>query len=511
MNTGKICVSICAEASGTFIENIYRAAEIADIVEMRFDCLEKDELQNTLSIVKNLEISKSLLATFRPKEQGGKRELTFTERVKFWESFFSNNNLKNLYVDFEFDLQSIFNLKSTKSIFSFHDFAGVPENLFGNYDIFKKIINHFILKIAVQTDDISDSLSLWKLLEKSKTDKKQLVPIAMGEAGKWTRILGLAHGAPVTYAALDAGGETAPGQITAQDMIDVYRVKQLNHQTEVYGVVGNPVAHSLSPFMHNAAFRFHKLNAVYIPFEVKNLDRFVKRMVRTETREIEWNLKGFSVTIPHKQSIIKYLDRIDETARKIGAVNTVKIESGKLYGFNTDAAGFIEPLKNAYGDLRNVKVAILGNGGAARAAVYALKNEAAIVTIFARNPKRAESLAKEFGIELKEFPKTENQISITDFNDFDIVVNATPLGTKGALENETPVIASQIERVKLVYDLIYNPFETKFITEARKANVPTIGGLAMLVAQGIKQFEIWTGKTAPVPEMSRAALERIKN
>jgi len=511
MNNGKICVSVCAETPGEFIENIYRVAEIADIVEMRFDCLEKDELQNTLLKVKNLEISKSLLATFRPKEQGGKRELTFTERVKFWESFFSNNNLKNFYVDFEFDLQSIFNLKSTKSIFSFHDFAGVPENLLGNYDIFKNIIDADILKIAVQTDDISDSLAVWKLLEKSKTDKKLLVPIAMGEAGKWTRILGLAHGAPLTYAALEAGGETAPGQITARDMIDVYRVKELNDQTEVYGVVGNPVAHSLSPFMHNAAFRFHKLNSVYIPFEVKNLDRFIKRMVRTETREIEWNLKGFSVTIPHKQSIIKYLDHIDETALRIGAVNTVKIDGGKLCGFNTDATGFIAPLKNAYGDLRDVKVALLGGGGAARAAIYALKNEAAIVTIVARDSEKAESLAKEFGIELKEFPKKTSIKPQADFNDFDIVVNATPLGTKGSLENETPAIASQIERVKLVYDLIYNPFETKFVTEARKANVPTIGGLAMLVAQGMKQFEIWTGKTAPVPEMSRAALERIKN
>ncbi|MDQ3324050.1 MAG: shikimate dehydrogenase [Acidobacteriota bacterium] len=509
MNNGKICVSVCAETSDEFIENINRATEIADVVELRFDCLEKNELQDALLKVKNLEISKFLLATFRPQEQGGKRELTFTERVKFWESFFWNNNLENLYADFEFDLKSIFNLKSTKSIFSFHDFAGVPDNLATIYNTGKTLTNADILKIAVQADDISDSLAVWNLLEKSKTDKKQIVPIAMGEAGKWTRILGLAHGAPLTYAALDAGNETAPGQITARDMIDVYRVKKLNEQTEVYGIVGNPVAHSLSPFMHNAAFRFHKLNCVYIPFEVKNLDEFVKRFARPETREIEWNLKGFSVTIPHKQAIIKYLDSSDETARKIGAVNTVKIDNGKLCGFNTDAAGFIEPLKNAYGDLRRVKVAVLGNGGAARAAIYALKNEVAIVTIFARNPEKAESLAEEFGIKLKELARTENRKPKTDFNDFDIVVNATPLGMKGALENETPAIAPQIERVKLVYDLIYNPFETKFIKEAGKANVPTIGGLAMLVAQGMKQFEIWTGKDAPMQEMSRAALERV--
>ncbi len=510
MNNGKICVSVCAETAEEFIENIRRAEEFADVIELRFDCLEKQEFETSLSKILAQEYKKPLLITFRPKEQGGKRELTLRERIKFWEFLFYQNKHKNLYVDFEFDLHIIFNLKSTKTIFSFHDFSGDTDNLTANYNIYQTLTSADILKFAVQTDDIADSLEVWALLEKAESDNKQIVPIAMGEAGKWTRILGLAFGAPLTYAALDAGRETAPGQITAREIMEVYRVKELNKNTEIYGVVGNPVSHSLSPQMHNEAFKFHDLNAVYIPFEVKNLDEFIKRMVRKESREINWNIKGFSVTIPHKQSIIKHLDAIDETALKIGAVNTVKIENGKLYGFNTDTNGFIEPLKTAYGDLKNVKVAILGSGGAARAAIYALKNEGAIVTIFARNLEKAESLAKEFEIELKELPKTGNQTSKADFNHFDIVVNATPLGTKGALENETPLLAEQMENVKLVYDLVYNPFETKFIGEARKAFVPTIGGLAMLVAQGMKQFEIWTGKTAPMREMSAAALRKLK-
>jgi 3-dehydroquinate dehydratase/shikimate dehydrogenase len=510
MNTGKICVSVGAETAGEFVENIERAAEIADVVELRFDCLKESELDSALRKFSILDAEKPFIITFRPREQGGRREISFGERVKFWQAFFHKNKRKNIYVDFEFDLQTVFNLKTTESIVSFHDFSGVSENLSTVFEILK-ITNAEILKIAARADDITDALAVWKLLDGARAENKKLVPIAMGEAGKWTRILGLAYGAPLAYAALDVGSETAAGQLTIAEMIDVYRVKQLNEQTEIYGVVGNPIAQSLSPFMHNAAFKFYDLNAVYIPFEVKNLNDFVRRMVEKPTCELDWNLRGFSVTMPHKQVIVEHLDETDDAARAIGAVNTVKIADGKLCGFNTDADGFIAPLRNAYGDLRGARVALLGSGGAARACTYALKNEDANITIFARNLKKAERLAADFDIDLKQFLKTEDQKPKTDFNDFDVLINATPLGTKGAFENETPAIAAQIENVKLVYDLIYNPFETKLMSEARKKSVPTVGGLAMLVAQGAKQFEIWTEKAAPLREMSRAALRKVKN
>jgi 3-dehydroquinate dehydratase/shikimate dehydrogenase len=367
--------------------------------------------------------------------------------------------------------------------------------------------NSHILKIAAQTNEITDSIAVWKLLEQAKSDNKQIIPIAMGEAGKWTRILGLAHGAFLTYAALDTGKETASGQFSVRDLIETYRVKELNEQTEIYGIIGNPVSQSVSPEMHNAAFKFYQLNSVYIPFEIKDLESFLHRMVKKETREIELNFKGFSVTIPHKQAIIEHLDFIDETASAIGSVNTVKIVDDKFYGYNTDAPGFLAPLQNAYGNLENVKVAVLGAGGAARAAIYALKKEDASVTIFARNLEKAGVLAAEFQIEAKELPLPQS--SSSSFKDFDIVVNTTPLGMKGKYELETPAIAEQIENVHLVYDLVYNPFETRLIKEARKVDVPTISGLAMLVAQGMKQFEIWTDLDAPMKEMSAAALRKL--
>lgn len=504
MNNGRICVSISAETATEFLENIERAEKLADVVELRFDYLKKEELKRALLATVARIGEKPFIATFRRKAEGGRRDLTVRERVEFWEQLFALNRRKNLLVDIEWDLRSILNLKTTASIVSLHDFSGTPANLSTSYEIFRRITDADILKFAVRTDDINDSIAVWKLLESAKTDGKRLVPIAMGESGRWTRILGLAHGAPLAYAALEAGRETASGQFTAHDLSEVYRVKQLSERTEIYGVVGNSVAQSLSPFMHNAAFKSHDLDAVYIGFAVKNLDEFIEKFVRESTREIDLNFKGFSVTIPHKQSVIKHLGFIDETAREIGAVNTVKIDDGKLYGFNTDADGFIEPLQTAYGDLRAAKIGIFGGGGAARACIYALKKAGAAITVFARDAEKANAINENFGVETKEFKQK-------DFNDFDVLVNATPLGTSGELERETPAVARQIEGVKMIYDLVYSPFETAFIKEARKVNVPTLGGLAMLVAQGARQFEIWTGKTAPLKEMGAAALGRINN
>ena len=211
------------------------------------------------------------------------------------------------------------------------------------------------------------------------------------------------------------------------------------------------------------------------------------------------------MTIPHKQNIIKHLDYLDDSAEKIGAVNTVKIENGKLYGYNTDAHGFIDPLKNAYGDLKNAKVAILGAGGAARACIYALKNEGAKVTFFARNIEKAKNLAEEFQVELKELGTRNSELGTLN-----IVVNATPLGTKGELETQTPATSEQLKNIQLAYDLVYNPFETRFLREAKNANIPTIGGMAMLIAQAIEQQKIWTGLDAPMKEMSQAALQKLK-
>ncbi len=504
MNRGKICVSVCAENADEFIEKIKRAAEFADVIELRFDCLETDYETLFIPLNELLEnVDWKFLFTFRPKSQGGKRNLSFDQWNCFWNS---GIDVLASMVDKEIELIDENNdVFSPRIICSHHILDSHNDNIIHIYQNITSNEQVEIVKIAVQANEITDSLAVWKLLEKAKSENKQLIPIAMGEAGKWTRILGLAYGSPITYASLEEGNETAPGQISAQDLIEVYRVRELNEETEIYGVIGNPVSHSLSPYMHNAAFKHHKLNSVYIPFEVSNLKEFIKRMVREETREIDWNLKGFSVTIPHKEAIMNLLDFIDEDAKKIGAVNTVKVVDGKLHGYNTDVHGFIEPLQNSYRDLNGANVGIIGSGGAARACIYGLKKEGANVTIFARNIKKAKNLSDEFGVQSSEFRVGEN-----NFNDFDILVNTSPLGMKDSNENKTPATAEQMKNLHLVYDLVYNPFETLFMREAKSVDVPTIGGLAMLVTQGMKQFEIWTGLETPMQIMSQAALQRLR-
>ena len=501
MNNGKICVSVCAKTAKELVEQIKRADELADVIEIRFDCLEENELSG---FVENLPLLNCLLATFRTKLEGGKRDLSLKDRLDFWKKFSQSNKNKDYYVDFETDTSLLPSLVKGKKILSTHYFNQVPRNLADVFSGLSDFGNDAIVKIAVKTEDITDSIPIWQLLKQAKSENKEIIPIAMGESGKWTRILGLAHGAFFTYTSLDSGKETAPGQVTAKDLIEVYRAKELDETTDVYGILGNNTSVSLSPLIHNTAFKFHKLNSVFVPLQVHNLDEFIAKMVKPETQEVDLNFKGFSVTIPHKQSIIKHLDFINETAKKIGAVNTVKIVDGKLHGFNTDAQGFIEPLKHIYGDLNGAKVAILGAGGAARACVYALQKESADVTIFTRHIEKATDLAKSFEVELEP---SENQKS--KIKNFEIIVNATPLGMKGKAEGETPLTAEQMKNAKLVYDLVYIPQETELIKQAKSLNIPTLGGLEMLLAQANEQQKIWTGLEVPLEEISDVVSEKL--
>lgn len=508
MNEGRICVSVCAGTPEEFIELIGRAAAEADVVELRYDCLTDLDPEDERAVAElrarclAAAGGKPVIETYRPSEQGGRRSVSRRERLAF-----RKNSVPGTGADLEEDIAGEFADRGfAPLICSHHEMEGVPADLERIYQRIRDTNpSADIIKIAGRPDEITGSLAVWELLETAAADGKRVIPIAMGEPGLWTRILGPAFGSPLTYASPGTGRETAPGQIRAADMREVYRVPELNRRTDIYGVVGSPVGHSLSPYMHNAAFRRHGLDAVYIPFEVADAASFFEKMVRPETRRIDWNLRGFSVTIPHKERILELVDEPDPTARAIGAVNTVRIDNGRLRGWNTDAPGFIAPLRSAYGSLKNARVGLIGSGGAARACLYALVGEGAVPTIYARNSERAAALAGSFDARHAPLPDADSA-----YDGVDILVNATPLGTAGALENETPATAAQMKNLHLVYDLVYNPLETLFLREAKSVGIPTIGGLAMLVAQGMKQFEIWTGLDAPMRTMSRAVLQKLK-
>lgn len=496
-NKVKICVPVGAAEFDELLALCERAANVADVVELRLDYLREVDFEKLISVIRSIPCQ--TLLTFRPKKQGGKSDANLEERLQFWSKA---KSLPASFFDFELDLAQA--LKDEKEInwqrviVSHHDFEKTPDDLETLYERMSNTPAR-IIKIATQANDIADCLAHFRLLERAKKEGRELIPIAMGEAGKITRILAPSRGAFLTYAALDEAQANAPGQITAKDLREIYRIDEIDMEIKFYGLVGHPVSHSLSPDMHNAALRHHGINAFYWRLDTKDLATFVEWNLRKKLFGLNWC--GASVTIPHKQTVMKHLDWIDETAKEIGAVNTIVIENDLLLGYNTDAKGFIEPLKNVYGDLRDASCALIGAGGAARAAVWALQGEGAEVTIFARD---VEKVKKEFDVNVK-------QLGDSKFSGFDIVVNTTPLGTKGALENETPATAEQLYGVGLVYDLVYNPLTTRFMREAQEVYVPTIGGLAMLVAQAMEQFKLWTGLDAPMDVMSQAALQRVSS
>src|SRR6185295_18682836 len=245
-----------------------------------------------------------------------------------------------------------------------------------------------------------------------------------------------------------------------------------------------PVSHSISPHLHNEAFAATGTNAVYVPFEVSDVRTFIKRMVHPRTRELNWNLRGLSVTAPHKASVMDQLDWIDPAAQEIGAVNTIVVRGDELAGYNTDTGGFIKPLAGRVSDLAQARVAILGAGGAASAALWSLNQLGARATIFARDNAKARALGEKFGVDWES-------LADASFQDFDVVVNATPLGTARLFEDQTPASALQLQGARLAYDLVYNPVDTKFLRDARAAGCETLGGLEMLVTQATDQFRLW--------------------
>jgi 3-dehydroquinate dehydratase / shikimate dehydrogenase len=452
-----------------------RAVELADWIELRLDCLE--EIPDNFK-----EITRPLILTFRPSEQGGHRELTKAERQRFWSSNAPHG--ETIWWDVEGDLVHDLAPDWSRVIVSHHDFSSVPTDL---EQIYERLAQTpaAVIKIAVQANDILDCLPVFNLLDRARSEGRELIAIAMGNAGVATRVLGPSRGSFLTYGALDDEAATAPGQVNARKLRSLYHLDTIDNETMICGLVGLPVMHSISPRIHNTAFVKSGVNGVYLPFEVHDVIQFCRRMVHPRTRELNWNLRGLSITAPHKQTVMECLDWIDPDAKEIGAVNTVIIEGDRLLGYNTDAAGLIVPLLKRFTTLQDANVAIIGAGGAALAAIWALQRQHANVTLFARNVTKVQTLADSFGIKCMS-------LADASFAGFDLVINTTPVGS-GAYINQSPVTREQLSGSRCVYDLIYNPAETLLLREALEAGCETLGGFEMLVAQAGLQFELWTG------------------
>ena len=268
---------------------------------------------------------------------------------------------------------------------------------------------------------------------------------------------------------------------------------------KTYGIIGHPIAHSLSPAMHNAAFKAEGIDAEYRLFEIDPNDPedLANFCYETDLNKIA----GFSVTMPYKQAITAYMDSYDSLAKIVGSVNTVSNEESKLIGYNTDATGAMEALQEK-ATLPEKKALIMGAGGAARAVIYSLREFGVNVHIFNRTIEKAEELADEFEVNTVEFRQIKNA-------NFDIIINATPVGSTPNM-NESLLQADQIKKEAVVMDIITNPLKTQLLQEAEKAGAETISGERMLLHQAAGQFEIWFQKTAPIKAMEEALYRKLK-
>lgn len=494
---GKLCVAITGSTPSEMVERAVEAARENSFLEFRLDYLANPAAAlPRFKQFLNERSEVTAIATCRRVAAGGKFKGTIAAELEILEKA---SDAGFHLVDVE--LQTATAMKrgqldklrahGAALIISYHDFAATKDL----DDIFERMRPYEpeFYKVVSTAKHLSDNVTMMHFLERTR-DQANMVGIVMGEQGIISRVLGLRAGSIFTFAAATTGEETGPGQIAVRTLNETYRIDQLDAATKVYGVAGNPIKHSLSPLMLNTAFRRETVNAVFLALQTNRLNDLL-----TLVREVP--ISGLAVTMPLKEEILKHLERTDPLSEKVGACNTiVRSQDGKLYGFNTDVAAIIRPLERRL-PLKDAKVLVMGAGGAARAAVFGLKDKGAEVFVMNRTPETAQKLARQ--AKAKTF-KRENLAK----TNFDVIINATPSGMAGV--KPASMLEPKEINARLVFDLVYNPLETPLIRMAREKSIPVITGVEMFVHQGARQFEIWTGKPAPEEDMLRVVVHALR-
>lgn len=467
-----LCVSVTAPSMAE-LRVARDRVEGADLIELRLDTVRDPSVAGALEGRRG-----PVILTCRAAWEGGHFQGSEEERRRILREALERGAE---YVDIEWKAGFTDVIASTRGqrvVLSSHDFSGVPADLQDRARAMRAT-GADVVKIAVKANRLSDCLPLMNLA----CPDGRTVLIAMGDAGLSTRILPGRFRSAWTY----AGSIRDVGQVTAHTLLHDYRFRSIGARTALYGLAGLPVAHSVSPAMHNAAFAAAGLDAVYLPLPATDADDFM-----AFARGLD--LQGASVTIPHKVALLDRADAIDDAAREAGAVNTLRLREGRWEGRNTDIASFLHPLDQRRVDLTKARVSILGAGGSARSVAIATASRGANVTVHARNPQQAAAVAAIGAGHVGTWPPASGA--------WDLLVNCTPIGMHPHV-NESPVPAASLGG-GLVYDLVYNPQETCLLRDAAAAGCATIGGLDMLVGQAVEQFSWWTG-TQPDPVVMRAA------
>ncbi len=488
LRLSRVCVAVIASEVGELIEKAEALARDNSFLELRLDYISHPATALTrLREFCETHPHITVIATCRRAASGGKFKGSITAQLEILaKAGAAGCQLVDVELQTAVRMKAaqIAKLESKASIvLSFHDF-GATQKLDETLEKMSTYPADFY-KVVSTARSLYDNVTMMRFLEKHRDDHS-LVGLCMGEQGIISRVLAVRAGSRFTFAAVTPAEKTAPGQVTAQELRSTYRIDQVDAATKVYGVVGDPVSHSLSPAIMNAALRRENVNGVFLPLHAKSLKDLLACV-----RDIP--IHGLAVTMPYKQEILPFLDNTDPFTAKIGACNTVvRSQDGKLYGFNTDTSGVVRPLEQRM-TLNDARILVLGAGGAARAAVFGLKERGAQIFILNRSLAAAQKLARQAKA------KTIKRADLKRL-DFDVIINATPVGMGNT--RDSPLNADEI-KAQYVFDMIYDPAETRLLQLAKQRGAQVIPGREMFVHQAARQFEIWTGKPAPREDMLR--------
>jgi 3-dehydroquinate dehydratase/shikimate dehydrogenase len=464
-------------------EHIHLVEQGAKLVELRLDYITGEV--NLKRLIKDRP--GPVIISCRRQIDGGRWAGTEPQRLMLLRSAIAEGVE---YVDLEEDVAgTVPRYGKTKRIVSLHDFAKTPDDLESIHARMAKC-HPDIIKIAGMANNPNDNIRMLELISKSKIPT---VALCMGDMGTPSRTLAGKFGAPFTYATFHHERTLAPGQLSFREMSGIYHYDSIRADTEVYGVIADPVGHSLSPVIHNAAFHHLGMNRIYVPFRVPRADLqpFLESCHKLDVR-------GLSVTIPHKESVVAFCHPIDEAVKGIGAANTIVFRESGLSAYNTDCLAAMESLEEAVQRsgrsrcLTGKNALILGAGGVAKALAYGLRQREVIVTVAARNPARGASLS-QMGCKVVDWESRHTIIT-------DILINATPIGMHPNVD-ESPYDRHRLRPSMLVFDTVYNPEQTLLIKEARQKHCSVVTGVDMFIRQAALQFQLFTGQNAPADLM----------
>ena len=486
----------------------------AEMLELRTDYLENLRLDSVKNLIAEAKTAAPrplpIIVTCRDAQQGGAIDYPdrlridiLTEALKAgvefidleYENFLPTENQERIR-------RALSQVLKGRLILSAHNFETKFPDITKLHRHIQTLYPAAIPKLVYTANHINDCFEAFDLLHRTSGER---IVFCMGAAGLISRIIAKKLNSFVTFASIDDKSETAPGQLTIEQLKKLYRFDSINAETELFGVIADPVAHSLSPAIHNACFAEKDMNKLYLPLLVEGgkqeFDYFLRHVL---TRS--WlGFRGLSVTIPHKENALSFVEEnrgfVEPLAEKIGAVNTIIVgPDSKLLAYNTDYTAALDAITSTLGskaDLKNLPVAIIGAGGVARAIVAGLSDAGAKITIYNRTVERGEKLAAEFNCDFAALDDLANLNA-------KLLINCTSIGMHPNVD-ETPIPQQNLKKDMVVFDTVYNPPETLLLKQAKEKGAQTIDGLSMFINQAAAQFKLFTGKNAD-PDLMRKTI-----